>query len=151
MPKIDPAKLSRFRALFTLGRLSPTMQSDVLSDGTIAKRLKLSVSNPVTLAGSITFDRTELFELFQKAADAQELPAQIEDTKGTRHPIRIEIDGDAAIVTFAGKAIRFPQAALLTSNVEKRRATADICLAQHILTIENRREFEALVNKKDRG
>ncbi|SED26053.1 hypothetical protein SAMN05519104_3163 [Rhizobiales bacterium GAS188] len=149
MPKIDPASLARFRALFTLQRLSPALQSDVLSDGAIAKQLKLSVSHPITLAGSVILDRPRLFELFQKAADGQELPATIEDTKGEKHPIHVEIEGDAAIVTLAQNAIRFPQAALFTSNAEKRKAMAATSLTQHILTIKNRRAFEALVGKKD--
>jgi hypothetical protein len=151
MPKIDPAKLARFRALFALQRLSPAMQNDVLSEGAIAKRVKLSLSHPVKLAGAATVDRPRLFELFQKAADEQALPAEIEDIAGAKHPMQVAIDGDAAIVTIAENAIRFPLAALLTSNTQKRMALGADCISRHTLTAESRRAFEAIVGKEDFG
>jgi hypothetical protein len=145
MPKIDPAKLARFRALFALGRLSPAMQNDVLTDGAIAERVKLSLSHPIKLAGTATVERFHLFDLFQKAADGQALPAEIEDTAGAKYPIEVAIDGDAAIVTIAQNAIRFPLASLLTSNTQKRMALGADSLSRHTLTAERRRAFEALV------
>jgi hypothetical protein len=149
MPKIDPVRLARFRALFALQRLSPAMQNDVLSDGAIAKHIKLSLSHPVKLGSVATVDRPKLFELFQKAADGQALPAEIEGASGAKHPIQVAIDGDATVVTIAQNAIRFPLAALLTSNPQKRRALGAECILRHTLTVENRRAFAALVGKED--
>ena len=147
MPRIDPAKLARYRALFALERLSPVVQSDVLSDGAIAKETGLSVAHPIKIAGGVALERSRLFDLLRKASDGLKLPRKIEDSDGKKHPIQITIEGDAAIATIEGNATRFSLAALLTSNTQKRLALGANCLVQHTLTEENRRAFEALIAK----
>ncbi|MBZ9843366.1 hypothetical protein [Mesorhizobium sp. CA5] len=151
MTKIDPVALARFRVLFALRRLSPAVQSDVLSDGVIAKQAHLPVSHPITVAGPVTLERSRLFEIFQKAADEQELSAEIEDVDGAKHSIHVEIKGDAATVTIAEKATRFPLAALLTSNADKRKAIGLTAIVRHTLTAKNRRAFKALIEKQEFG
>lgn len=93
--KITPEELARYRVLFALRRLSPELQSDVLSDGTVVARTGIEVTNPIKLPEGITFDRKTLFSAFQKAADEQPT-AELADIDGVKRDVQIEIDSESA-------------------------------------------------------
>jgi len=148
MTEIDPRDLRRLRALFALQRLSPAMQSDVLSDGSIAKYAGLDVAHSAKIAGGLTIDRERLFDLLQKAADQERLPSDIEDSRGRMQPVQVTMDGDDAVVTVGQNRTRFSLAGLLSTNASRRAEMGQRHLASHTLTSENRRAFEALIRKE---
>src|ERR1700732_5261062 len=124
---IPPEQLARFRVTFALRRIAPEVQSDVLSDGTIAARTGIALSHPIKLPENVTVDRTVLFSAFQQAADGISI-SEITDIDGIKRAMRVEIEGESAFLIYGTHNVRFPQAALLSSNIEKRRAAAGIIL-----------------------
>ena len=113
--EMTPEELARYRVLFALRRLSPELQSDVLSDGTVVAQTGIEVTNPIKLPQGITFDRQTLFSAFQKAADEQPA-AELTDIDGVKRDVQIEIDSESAYVTFDTNRVRFPHAVLLSAN-----------------------------------
>ena len=126
--------------------MSPEVQSDVLSDGVIAACAGIALSHPIKLPEDITVDRTTLFSAFQQAADGLSV-SEITDTSGVKREVKVEIKGESAFLTYGEQSIRFPQTALLSSNIEKRRTAADIMLKNNSLTLQAREEFSAIISK----
>ncbi len=140
--------LARYRTLFALRRMSPELQSDVLSDGAIVERSGIGVSNPIKLPEGVVIDRKVLFSAFQKVADGA-APPEISDVDGTRCDIKIEIDGDSGFVTLGTCRVRFPDAALLSADREKRQAVAAIILKNNTFSEQAREEFEAITSRSN--
>jgi hypothetical protein len=147
-PEITPEELARLKVVFALRRMAPEVQSDVLSDGNVAARAGIDLSHPIKLPEEITIDRRVLFSAFQKAADGQ-LVSEIVDIGGVQREMQLEIEEESAFLAYGTHRIRFPQAALLSSDVEKRRTAADIILKKNTLTMQARNEFDALISKLD--
>src|ERR1700692_941545 len=126
-PEITPEELARLKVVFALRRMAPEVQSDVLSDGAIAARAGIDLSHPIKLPEDITIDRRVLFSAFQKAADGKPV-SEIVDISGVKRETKVEIEEENAFLTYGTHRIRFPLAALLSADVEKRRAAADIIL-----------------------
>jgi hypothetical protein len=147
-PEITPQELARLKVVFALRRMAPEVQSDVLSDGAVAARAGIDLSHPIKLPEGITIDRRVLFSAFQKAADGKPV-SEIIDISGVRRETQVEIEEESAFLTYGTHRIRFPQAALLSADVEKRRAAADIILKNNTLTMQARSEFDALISKPD--
>jgi hypothetical protein len=146
--KMTPEELARYRVLFALRRLSPELQSDVLSDGTVVAQTGIEVTNPIKLPEGITFDRKTLFSAFQKAADEQPA-AELTDIDGVKRDVQIEIDSESAYVTFDTNRVRFPHAALLSANPARRRTTADTILKNNTLTTQAREALASIISKPD--
>src|SRR5258707_1809962 len=147
-PEITPEELARLKVLFALRRMAPEVQNDVLSDGTVAARTGIDLSHPIKLPEDITIDRRVLFSAFQKAADGKPI-SEIVDISGVKHEMQVEIEEESAFLTYGTHRIRFPQAALLSADDEKRRAAEDIILKSNTLTMQARKEFDALISKPD--
>jgi hypothetical protein len=145
---IAPEQLALFRVNFALRRMAPEVQSDVLLDGTIAARTGITLSHPIKLPENVVVDRTALFSAFQQAADGVSI-SEITDIDGIKHTIKVEIEGESAVLNYGTHNIRFPQATLLSSNIEKRRAAAEIILKNNSLTVQARRELDAIIGKAD--
>ena len=96
---ITPEQLARFKVSFALRRMSPEVQSDVLSDGVIAACAGIALSHPIKLPEDITVDRTTLFSAFQQAADGLSV-SEITDTSGVKREVKVEIKGESAFLTY---------------------------------------------------
>jgi hypothetical protein len=147
-PNIPPQELARLRIVFALRRMSPEVQSDILSDGTIATRAGIDLSHPIRLPDDITVERKLLFSVFQKAADSEPLP-DILDCNGMKREMQVEIEGDSVFLTYGKHRIRFPQAALLSASVERRQVLVASILKNKTLTVQARKEFETILAKAD--
>jgi hypothetical protein len=120
-----------------------SLRSDALADGSIVARFGIPVHSPVRILDK-TVDRQELFARFQDAADGR-TPAPLVDLSGKEVNARIEMDevGDGSMQI--GKTnIRFPQIALLVSDLTRRRAWTDRMLAESTLTAQHESELLAL-------
>src|SRR5712672_882607 len=107
-PEITPEELARLKVVFALGRMAPEVQSDVLSDGTVAARTGIDLSHPIKLPENITIDRRVLFSAFQKAADGQPVP-EIVDLSGAKREMKVEIEEESVFLTYGKHRIGFPQ------------------------------------------
>jgi hypothetical protein len=146
--EISPEELARLRTVFALRRMAPEVQNDVLSGGTVAARVKIDLSHPITLPDEITIERPVLFSAFQRAADGEPI-ADILDSQGVKREMQVEIEGDSAFLTYGTHRIRFPQAALLSAKPERRRAIAVSILDNNTLTIQARRQFDVILSQSD--
>ena len=147
-PEITPEELARLKVIFALRRMAPEVQSDVLSDGIVAARAGIDLSHPINLPEDIVIDRRVLFSAFQKAADGQPVLEMV-DTSGAKREMQVEIEEESAFLTYGTHRIRFPQGALLSAAVEKRRTAAAIVLKKNTLTMQTREEFEAIISKPE--
>jgi hypothetical protein len=143
---ITPEQLARFKVTFALRRLAPEVLSDVLSDGTIAARAGITPSHPIKLPENVTVDQTALFSAFQQAADGVAV-SEITDIDGIKRAMKVGIEGESAYLSYGIHNIRFPQAALLSSSIEKRRTAAEIILKNNSLTVQARKELDATIGK----
>jgi hypothetical protein len=148
--RIKPKELARYSVAFALRRMSAELQSDVLSDGTVAKQAGIEVSNPIELPEGIILDRASLFSAFQRAADGEAI-SEIEDSSGVEHKMAIEVKDHAGFIRFGAHRIVFPHAALLSANIERRRSAAVAILKSHTLVASARARFEAIARKSDFG
>ncbi|MCK1474156.1 hypothetical protein IVB27_04845 [Bradyrhizobium sp. 197] len=146
-PEIAPEELARLKIVFALRRMAPELQSDVLSDGIVAARAGIALSHPIKLPNDITIERGILFSAFQKAADGQSI-SEIVDINGAKREMQVEIEEESAFLTYGKHRIRFPQGALHSASVEKRRMAAEIILKNNTLTVQARNEFKAIISKR---
>lgn len=146
--KVDPDQLPRLRALFALRRISPAMQSDVLSGGHVAAKTGIKVSNTIKFSENVSVERDRLFTAFQRAVDGGPSP-EIVDAKGAPLKAKIEMQDDAGIVIFEDKRLRFAEAALLSAKAEQRRRIVANALSKYTLSREARDKIEALGHKNE--
>ncbi len=150
MSKLDltPEELTRFRVTFALGRLSKELQSDVLADGAIEEQIGIAVSTPINLPDGIVLDRKNLFSAVQKAADGEPAP-DIVDSDGIKREIKVEVQNEMAIASYGAHRIAFPQATLLSANLERRKRALANILKSNSLTAQAREQLQALIGKPD--
>jgi hypothetical protein len=144
--KIDARKLPKLRALFALRRMSPEMQSDVLSDSAISEKAEIKLSKTIHLSENRSVDRTILFEAIRCAAEGRPVIPLVDSEKKALDA-QIEVRDDAALITYEDKRLRFGEAALLVSSKEQRRGIMDRALSRHTLAREARNQLEALTQK----
>lgn len=138
--------MSRLNAAFALDRLSARVQSDVLADGSLARRFRFELKHPVRLAEDLVFPREELFTAFRIAADNGEASLL---TKGNS-PGRVTISDDhAASVEFGDRRWHFENAALLSSGMTRREQVLESLLACHTLSPNAIEELRSIVRKQD--
>jgi hypothetical protein len=145
---VAPEELARLRVTVALRRMSRELQSDVLSNGAVAARTGINISHPMKLPEGMTVDRRALFSAFQKAADGEAV-LEISDIEGVNREMKVEVEGESAFLTYKMHRVRFPHAALLSANVEKRRAVGEIVLKNNTLTMQARTEFCRIISKTD--
>jgi hypothetical protein len=122
------------------------LQSDVLADGAIAKQAGIALSSPINLPEGVVLERNNLFSAFQKAADGEPVP-DILDIDGVKRDIKIEVQNDVVLATYGSHRVAFPQAALLSENLQKRQQTLASILENNTLTRQARKQVELLVAK----
>lgn len=147
-PDISEEELAELRIMFALRRMSAELQSNVLSDGEIAAKAGIGVSNPVKLPGNVTVDRSVLFNAFQKAIDGESL-SHVVDSSGTERKVSFEVDGASVVLKYEAFRVHFPQAALLTAQARRRNEIGELCLQNHTLTVQATAEFRLLIAKTD--
>jgi hypothetical protein len=111
---------ARLRPLFVLEKLSSRLRSDVLADGSIISACRFNAQRPTQLAEDVVVSRDELFAAFR---DAQAAPTerQLRTANGAVVDAKISVNEDGSgTVEVAGKMIRFPWVALLSSEPSKR-------------------------------
>lgn len=145
-PDIPPEELARFRVTYGLRRLSTAVQNAVLSDGLIAQRTGIDLSHPIRIPGDITIDRPVLFKAFASAADGEPIPPII-DSSGATRLTEVKIEGDAAVLAYETYRVSFPQAVLLASNIERRKAAAARIVSGLSLARQARAQFFDIIAK----
>jgi hypothetical protein len=145
-PDIPPEELARLRVTYGLRRLSTAVQNAVLSDGVIAERTGIELSHPIHIPGDITIDRSILFKAFASAADAEPL-SPIVDSNGAVRQMKVEIDGDAAVLIYETYRVSFPQAVLLASKIDRRKTAATQIASSLTLTRQAAVRFFDIISK----
>src|SRR5258705_4450188 len=62
-----PPNFPRLRAIYALSKLSNALSSDILTDGSIAERFDIPVSQPIRLSNETVISRSVLFKAFRGA------------------------------------------------------------------------------------
>ena len=143
--ELTPDLLS-IKARLALSKLSATLTSDVLADGSIAEKFKLKLTRPVNLSAEIVLRQDELFTAFQHAADGGFMP-NLRNIRGNPIKANVSIDSDgAALVTIGIQRWRFEYAVLLSSSRERRISEMSRILEEHSLTFRDREYLIELVS-----
>lgn len=144
-PKITP----RMRALFALGKLSPSLQSDVLADGTVGARWKILVKQTLPLGNGICVNRTNLFAVFRACADGEEVPALIDDNGG-QLDAKASLGSDGSIIIeLPGQRMKFTHGILLSSNPDRRLNALDAIFRQLTLSREEQERLRGITRRAD--
>src|ERR1700682_1421494 len=94
---IDAKKLPKLRALFALRRMSPEMQSNVLSDSSIAEKAEIKLSKTIRLSENVSVDRALLFEAIRCAAEGRAAFPLVDSEKKVLDA-QVEVRDDAALI-----------------------------------------------------
>jgi hypothetical protein len=144
-----PPNFPRIQALYALKKLSQGLNSDVLSDGSVAKRFEFNISRPVKLSDGTVMSQTDLFGAFRQGlAGETTTPLSDQDGKPITAQISFEADGSALVKT-GEKGFRFVNAGLLTADVSKRLEYLDKYLARNTLAQIHAEKLRKLVSKSD--
>src|SRR5262249_35370470 len=125
-------------------RLSTEVQNAVLADGVIAERMDIDLSHPVRLPEDLTVDRAVLFAAFQCAADGEPIP-DILDASGVKRDMKLEIEDDAAVLSYGAHRVSFPQAILLSADPSRRKEAAAQLAHRATLSMQSRTQFEVII------
>lgn len=139
----------KLRTLFALKKLSGTLRSEILSDGSIAARYDLAMNRPIHLSDKAVVDRDTLFSAFRDAADGVS-PQPLVDQGDTLVDSKIWIDDDdAGVVEIGTHRLRFPHAALLSGQPSRRLAVLQRALSKHSLAVRHAAALTPLVSRPD--
>src|SRR4029077_2159006 len=144
-PKITP----RMRALFALSKLSPSLQSDVLADGTVEARWKILVKQTLPLGNGISVNRTNLFAVFRACADGEEIPALIDDNGGQLDAKALLGSDGSIIIDLPGQQMKFIHAILLSSDPDRRLSALDAIFSQLTLSREEQERLRGIAHRAD--
>src|SRR5260370_30456651 len=111
-----PPNFPRLRAIYALSKLSNALSSDILTDGSIAERFDIPVSQPIRLSNETVISRSVLFKAF-RGAFAGEPITPLVDQDGKSLAVEISIDPNGScLLRVDGKGFRFEHADLLTHD-----------------------------------
>lgn len=144
-PKITP----RVRALFALSKLSPALESAVLTDGSVAGRWKIALTSAMTVGNGISVNRAELFSAFRAVIDGKEVPP-LSDEKGAPLDAKVSLDAEGAVtVELQTQRLIFHHAVLLSDDPGKRGAALDAIFRTMTLSREEQNRLRAIASKPD--
>jgi hypothetical protein len=144
-----PPNFPQIRALYALKKLSQGLNSDVLSDGSVAKRFEFNISRPVELFDGTVMSQADLFRAFRQGLAGETItPLSDQDGNPITAEISFEADGSALVKT-GEKGSRFVYAGLLTVDVSKRLEYLDKYLARNTLAEIHAERLHELVSKSD--
>jgi hypothetical protein len=136
---------ARWRALTIFTRITPTLQPDLLADGTIADRFEIAVSHPTLLSSTLSLKSETLFAAFRATMDGT-TPPPIFDQSDNIVDARVSIDPDyAGLVEVENGRWRFPHAGLLSDDPNRRGAVLKAALARHTITASDSAETQARI------
>src|SRR5262245_65373303 len=93
-----PPNFPTIRALYALKKLSQGLNSDALSDGSVAKRFEFNITRPVELSNGTAMSRTDLFRAFRQGLAGETItPLSDQDGKQITAEISFEADGSALV------------------------------------------------------
>ena len=119
-PSVKAAlNLPRLRALFSLRKLSRALQSDVMSDGSIAKKFDIPTHRPVNLGPDISLPQDRLLAAFRRVAGQPARPLIGDDGKRIKATIRI-VDNGTAQIKIGERVFAFAHAGLLSPYHKQR-------------------------------
>ena len=148
MPEPEP-DLARLRPLFVLEKLSLRLRSDVLEDGSIISACGFTAKRPAQPTDDIVVIRDELFAAFRNASKVP-VTCQLHDPNDALVDATISINEDgSATLEIAGKKIRFPWVALLSSDAESALAQLDEFLHRYPLSDSDAASLRPLVARPD--
>jgi len=147
-PDLSPAQLRKLGTMFLMRRFPKQVQSDVLSDGQVAKSAGLIITHPIKLAEGHTFERKLIFGALRKLADKRKVPTSLPSVSRARVKVRLSAKGNDGFIRIGKADIRVPNAMLLTSSIGRRKSTLATCLRKHTLDLEQLDKLERLVAKR---
>jgi hypothetical protein len=143
--------LARIRTLFALHRIPHSLQSDVLSDGSIAARFNIKTNRPVPLASDQSISQESLFAAFRKAIlTGISVPISGED--GTKQIAAASFTDDGAgIVEVGDQRLRFDYVGLLSQDSDQRQQWLGRYLAKNSLAESAVRQLRAAAARAPLG
>jgi hypothetical protein len=143
-----PHYLPRRMALFALAKLSDALRSDVLADGSLARRFDLHPIQTIQF-DDLVLRRDQLLQAFRDAADNAPVQLRI-DESGTPLQAKVSIDAEGTgIVETSKKHWRFEYAVFLSGRRDIRLAALDKCIAAHTLSTRDRERLRQLAGQAD--
>jgi hypothetical protein len=144
-----PPNFPRLRAIYALSKLSNTLTSDILADGSIAERFDITVSRPVRLSNGTVVSQTVLFKAFREAFAGERITTLL-DQDGKTLAAEVSIDADGSgLVKIGCKGFRFENARLLTPDAAKRIEFFESSLKRHTLSEGEAEKARTLASKSD--
>jgi hypothetical protein len=148
VPEPEP-ELARLRPLFMLEKLSFKLRSDVLEDGSISSTCGFTAKRQVQATDEIVIDRDELFAALRNASKVP-VTCRFHGPNDALVDATITINEDgSATLEIAGKQIRFPWVALLSSDADERLAQLDKFLHRYPLSDGDAASLRNLVYRPD--
>src|SRR5437764_11975187 len=87
--------LKRMKALLALDRLSGPVQSDVLSDGSLASRYDIPIHRPVQLAEGVIIRQESVLQAFRDAIPGQ-TSLELLTSDGDKISATVSVEADGA-------------------------------------------------------
>jgi hypothetical protein len=137
------------RALFALGKLSPSLQSDVLADGAVETRWKILVKQTLPLGKGLSVNRANLFAVFRACADGEEIPALLDDSDSPLDA-KASLGNDGSIVIeLPGQQMKFTHAILFSSDPNRRVSALDAIFHELTLSHEEQERLRCIARRPD--
>jgi hypothetical protein len=141
--------LEKLRVLTAFRAMPRTLHSDVLADGTIARRFRIDTSRATRLTDECVIDSKMLFAAFRNAADAKP-PIPIIDQAGVALNTTVRIDADGTgVIEIGSRGWRFDHSALLVTDPVRRLAMLDAALMRHPLCQRDATELRVRVARPE--
>jgi len=145
--KKSPPNLRSVRARLVLEKLSQSLASDVLADGTIAAEFEIALSRPIRLTDTFVVSRPRLFNAFRRALQGKAVRLY-PDKKSPRKTARVTIWEDGSgMVAIGDQNLRFECVGLLSRSRLARTDAFNQLMVRHTLAKEHRETVRALISQ----
>lgn len=145
--KKSPPNLRSLKAALVLEKLSQSLASDVLADGTIAAEFEIPLSRPIRLTDTFVVSQPRLFNAFRRALQGKAVSLQ-PDKKSRRNTARVTIREDGSgIVAIGEQNLRFDCVGLLSKSRMARTEAFNQLMVRHTLAKEHRESVWALISQ----
>jgi len=137
--------LKRMKALLALDRLSAPVQSDVLSDGSLALRYDIPIHRPVQLAEGVIVRQESVLQAFRDAIPGQ-TSSELLTSDGDKVSATVSVEADGAgVVELEKSRVRFEYGGLIAEDSAYRRSLLESYLSRNTLATRHVNELSQAI------